>query len=440
MGLCSTGHASTGEIYGYGSRASALGNTMFGGDDAGFATYYNPAANSAKDGLQAGIGVMWLTPNFKDIKGVTTKNSVTYTATQDTISDVGTDDYNDQLGQALGVSLNMGEKLKYLTLGAMMYMPLERVAFLDTGETFQPEYFMYRSRTQRPQIYGSLSMRALPHIFVGTGLAVSTNMSANATILATSSNGSVSHGRFTASIKPGISPYFSIYTDYKPIRPALTVRLPNRYKTELDTGADARALGNTGISLSVVLNAASTLYYDPLEVDLGFAIDLRPRTKLFVEADWLRYGQFEAPALNLTNRPGGTTIINNSISVLPAMHDIVVPKIGLENTFGENEAVTGRFGLTYHPSPVKDNLGAGNLVDPDRLMGGLGLGFDLGKAKITQRSIRIDSHFQYHHLFTHHVEKSRNNELGNPGTKIGAPGYDIGGSIWGGGLSVSVAM
>ena len=47
-----------GEIYGYGSRASALKHDAFGSHD-GYTTYYNPAANSAIPGAQA---TAWLMP------------------------------------------------------------------------------------------------------------------------------------------------------------------------------------------------------------------------------------------------------------------------------------------------------------------------------------------------------------------------------------------
>lgn len=432
--------ASTGEIYGFGSRSSAMGNTIYGGDDNAYSTFYAPGANSAHEGISLSLGTMFYHPHFKPIKGIVLQNSSTYATNSEVIGDMENDDYNDHIGQFIGASLNTGERFKNLTLGVLAFMPLDRIAYLDTGETFRPEYFNYRSRTQRPQIYGSLSVRPFKHVFLGTGLAVATNMSANATILASSSSGSVSHGRFAASIRPGISPFFSLYTDFKPIRGAATIRMPTKYKTSLDTGAEAKVFGSAG-SFSVSLNAASTIYYDPLEVDVAVALDITEHTMITAELDWFQYKAFERPSLTFTNSPGGSINMNNSIDTTPEMNNIFVPKLGFEHSFGK---IITRAGAVYRPSPVKSNSGSGNLVDPDKVIGTVGLGIPLNQWNITERKIRIDLHGEYHQLLTKHIEKSTGPEpapnASSNQRKIGAPGYDIGGNIWGLGLSASLEI
>jgi len=181
--------ASTGETYGYGSRASALGNTMLGGIQDGYSTFYNPAANSANSGLRLSLGVAYAKPSFLEIKDIVVGNTAVAAETGDVLGSVKNDDYLDHLGQTVGASLNFGEKWKLLTVGLTGSLPITRLAYLDTGEAFRPEYFGYRSRTQRPQVYASMSVSPFQNFYMGTGIAISTNLAANTTLYATTNPG-----------------------------------------------------------------------------------------------------------------------------------------------------------------------------------------------------------------------------------------------------------
>lgn len=427
--------ASTGEIYGYGSRASALGNTMLGGITDPFATFYNPAANSANPGLQVTLGTAYYNPEFRKIEGVTIQNAATSDRTGDVVGNVDTDNYLDHLGQAIGISLNLGESLKNLTVGITAAMPIARVAFLDTGDPFKPEYFNYRSRTQRPQIYGSLSASPFKDFYFGTGISIATNLSATATIFTTGSTGKVSSARIASTIKPSAAPYFGIYAKPDPMQVGLVVRLPNKYKLSMDTNAQAHLLSGAS-NIPLVLNSTSTIFYDPLEINLGAAIKIKDKSWVTLELDWLQYKAFEAPTLSLTDT-GSLPDLKDSINTSPTMRNIFVPKIGLQHAF---EKAVVRAGYFYRPSPVKDNSGPGNLVDPAKHVATLGVGFNLKDLKVTDREIFLDLHAQYHYLVRQHISKAPGTETGGTGTKIGAPGYNIGGYIYGGGFSLSAAF
>jgi hypothetical protein len=116
------------------------------------------------------------------------------------------------------------------------------------------------------------------------------------------------------------------------------------------------------------------------------------------------------------------------------MQNIFVPKVGFERSFEKTKVRVGYF---WRPSPVKDNLGPGNLVDPEQHVVTAGVGFNLKDLHLTEKDIVLDVHAQYHYLVRHHVDKSPGTETGTAGNKIGGPGYDIGGQIYGGGFSLS---
>jgi len=426
-------YASTGEMYGYGSRASALGNTILGGSTESFATFYNPAANSSRSGLNISLGVSYAHPRFISINNVTIANSAVASDTGDRLGPVDTTAYLDHLGQALGISFNLGEKLKNLSLGVTGFLPVMRLAYLDTGEPFLPEYFNYRSRTQRPQIYTSLSATPVKDFHVASGIAFSTNIASTAALTPSAAARSVSHARFSTTIKPGAAPYFSAFFKKTTFEAASTIRLPNRYRISIDTNANARVLGTAG-DLPVVVNLSSALYYDPFEVDLGFGINLTGGARFIMEADWLNYKAYESPSLTVIDR-GSVAKFQNSVNNLPQMRNIIVPKVGYEQSIG---MITSRLGYFFRQSPIKSNSGPGNLVDPTKHVFTAGLGTDLKTLKLTDKSIALDLHFQYHWLVKQRVNKDPGNEAGTAEqTKVGAPGYDIGGNIYGGGFSLS---
>lgn len=427
---------STGETYGYGSRASALGNTMLGGIQDGFATFYNPAANSANSGLRLSLGVAYAKPSFLEIENVVVSNTVVAAVTSNEVGSLRNDDYLDHLGQTLGASLNFGEKWRQLTVGLTGSLPITRLAYLDTGEAFRPEYFGYRSRTQRPQIYASMSVSPLENIYMGTGIAISTNLAANTTLYATTTPGSVSYQRFSSTIKPGAAPYFSLYGTPEPWQWGVTARLPNRYTLSIDTNASARLFGPTS-GIPLVTNSSTTLYYDPLEVDLAVGWNITSQTFATFEVDWFQYKKFESPSIKVVDKGSGAALLT-SISNVPEMRDIFVPKLGIEHVF---EKVKGRFGYAFRKSPVVSNKGPGNLVDPDKHLFSVGAGIDLKKAGVLSQGVLLDLHAQYHWLVKKHVTKAAGNEVGDLSqSQVGSPGYDIGGKIYSAGLSLSMAF
>lgn len=427
-------NASTGEIYGYGSSANALGNTMLGGSRDSFATFYNAAANSKHPGLFFSYGLSFARPSFQSIDRIVVENDVTSSNDTDVYGAIDNENYLDHLSQNIAASFNFGENLKQATLGLTASMPLLRLGYLDTGEPFKPDYLSYRSRTQRPQIYLSASMALLEHLYVAAGLSIATNLAGSTNVFSTGSSSKVSHQRFASTIKPKVSPYFSIHYEPGAWETALTVRMPNRYKLSIDTSARANLLVNTN-DIPLVFASSSTLYYDPLEVDLGVSYQFSPRFWGTVEVDWMNYSVFESPILSVANVASGP-IFRDSLDTTPDMQNIFILKTGFEL---QKETTRWRLGYFYRPSPIASYEGPGNLVDPEQHVITAGLGFDLQAMKILQYPVKLDVHAQYHHLVEKHITKSPGNELGNAAkNKVGYPGYDIGGHILGGGFSLSM--
>ncbi len=426
--------ANTGELLGFGSSSISLGNSMLGSKDQAFAGYYNPAMPASIEGLALSFGISWANPSFLEIDNVVTANSVTTAATTtQTLGKVDTDNYLDHLSQTLGVSFNFGERLYHLTLHAVASIPIARLAYIDSSDPFLPDYFNYRSRIQRPQIFAGFALKPLSYFHVGAGLAFSTNLSAANDVTISTVNNTVSHQRFASTIKPGATGYFGLYLDPKPFYSGLTVRMTNKYKVDIDTNARSR-LFETLNEVPFVLNSSSAVYYDPFEVNLAVGADITPKTFVTGELDWLNYENFETPVLNVVFKRGSNSSIQNSVNTAPKTKNIFIGKLGVEQKIN---TIALRGGYMYRPSPIESNSGSGNLIDPDRHTFALGAGFDLKELGVVNHPVTVDTHITYHYFVRQTVTKTAGNELNQTGSKVGSPSYDIGGSMWGAGLSLS---
>ena len=107
-----------------------------------------------------------------------------------------------------------------------------------------------------------------------------------------------------------------------------------------------------------------------------------------------------------------------------------------------NDVTTLRVGYAYRPSMLKNPPNeSGNYVDPSKHMIHLGLGLNYKKFLHFEAPCQIDFHLAYHYLILQKITKSAGNEKGDStDSKIGAPGYDAGGNILGGGVSLSLAF
>jgi hypothetical protein len=66
-----------------------------------------------------------------------------------------------------------------------------------------------------------------------------------------------------------------------------------------------------------------------------------------------------------------------------------------------------------------------------------GWGFELPSFPGTKIPFRLDLALNYQQLLTQTITKTANDELGNALSKIGSPGYQAGGALYGGGVSLA---
>ncbi|MCM2324607.1 MAG: hypothetical protein NDJ90_15210 [Oligoflexia bacterium] len=433
--LTATGaNANVGDAYGLGSRNSALAGTGVASSFDGFAAYSNPAALplalAGGKRFALDFGVLYMDPLFQPIRNVVTSNDFV----ADTLNASGTVDtsYRSTLGQTMGAATSLFSALN-LTAGLATFLPLNQLAYLDTGETYHPEYVLYRARTQRPQIEAALGADLSPKVHVGAGLHIGFSLTNNATVFISSIN-KPSSMRFISSLKAKVSPFFgALWTPSPDFALGAVLRLPMTSGNHM-TLKTATRVGGLGGAFDFNFLATSAFFYDPPAAELGAQLQHSEHARTIAQLDFQAWRSFEYPALRIESCTEGAPPcgVNVTSSLNPgfSLRNVLIPRLAEELTWGPTSL---RFGYGYRPGIFSaPPSGAGNYLDPSKHMFTLGAGRQM-------EHFRVDAHFAYHQLLTEHVVKSPGyeNGTGSGDLKVGAPRYDAGGKILGGGVSLS---
>lgn len=451
--------ANVGDTFGFGSRTGALAGAGAAWGFEGYATYSNPAALALPktERLTLSYGLLAMQPSFTEIQNVVIENDVTSDRVRR--GDVDTS-YRGTVGQSIGLIYLMTpprEKPLNFSLGVTAYLPLNHLAAFDTGESYVPEYFLYRSRTQRPQIDVGLGVSRHTEsrtASLGFGVHLGYSLTANGTLFLQGDSSRVSTMRFSSSIKPKASPYFgALYASNDgAFTTGLVFRLPLNSASTMVLNSGARLFGDLA-ALDFNFKATSALYYDPMSLELGGSWKYNSRGRLLAQFDFQAWNLFEAPSLYINDPEvtgcsdsgagscsGGLEIASSADGQFQ-FRNILIPRLATEYELPGYRVI--RLGYAYRQSILRNDLsGAGNYLDPSKHILTAGLGFRFDRFLSFDQPFTLDLHASWQQLISQSVEKAPGDENGQ-GTgdlKIGAPGYEVGGKIFGGGLSLSLAL
>lgn len=436
--------ANIGETYGLGSRSAALAGAAGAWSDDAYSVYANPALMPLVTGekrLALSFSLILMQPRLMDIDTVIVSNDYTSDLTTPKYGSVA-NDYRSTFGQALGLSYKLSAD-GHSMLGLVAYLPLSSVSYMDTGETYVPEYFLYRARTQRPQVDIAWAHEFSRAWRIGVGAHLGFSLTSNATAFLTTQANHPSTMRFSGNLQPKVGPYFAAHwaptEEPDQLGVGFVVRAPvnSANNMTLKTAARIGALP----AIDIIFNAMSALYYDPATAEGSVAWRLSPRWKMFLQGEYQFWSRFIGPSLNIescTSGPDCGFIISNGSLPVVGYRNIIVPRMGHEIELGPTTML--RLGYAYRPSIVSSlPTGAGNYLDPPKHMITAGVGMLFKTFLGVESNNRLDLHLAFHRLESQTIVKTEGNELGT-GTgpaKIGAPGYTAGGQVYGGGASLS---
>lgn len=350
-------------------------------------------------------------------------------------------DYRTTIGQKLGMRYALLPEFMNLSLGIATFLPWSAAAYIDTGESFAPEFVMDRSRSQRPELAAGFGLEPLPGWNVGASFRLGYNLTARANVMLQTNPAKPSSLRILSSLRPFPVPV--IGTSYTAPSESLcpgcslsgVVRFPSDSAATVDMTAAARVFGDTA-AFAFQLTGLSSIYFDPWSFDLGASIPHFRRGVFKFEASYQRWSTFKPPTSIISNTQTSTcengTFCPLTISPSQALpiefKDILVLGASEEwllvDTGPSQWLIKG--GVGYRPSIIKTSAsqtGNYNLLDPSRMMYSLA-----GTLKKTSWSFSV--FLAYHQLESQSITKSAS-------TDIGAPGYTVSGSLWGGGASVA---
>jgi long-subunit fatty acid transport protein len=196
------------------------------------------------------------------------------------------------------------------------------------------------------------------------------------------------------------------------------------FQQEMKSNLEAVATGDISDPPLTLINVGleSMIYYDPHILRFGHTYRF-DALELVTSLEYQMWENYEAPLIEVNNL-GGTVKASDRFERLN-LRNIFVPKIGA--IFYFNDQLLLRAGMSYRQTPFdSDFSGAGNTIDADVFMLSAGLSYDF---TFWGKDIQLGASMQYHQLMEETVVKTSGQENGATGSKIGAPGYTVGGNI-----------
>jgi hypothetical protein len=408
-------NASVGEFYGANPTSSSLANQASLQSTDASHSYFAAALLARERKVQLSSSVFLIQTKFEDINNIVIKNN-TNSSDARVLGNANTQTKTIKMA-SLGALLPLpGERSGVITL--QIFTPLGSLAEINSGDSFLPEYVMYRSRFDRTiaQIQYAKPISENWGFSIGTqlGFQVGSDVGTQASL-----NGAPygSSSTLKAEVKPTLGLLTSLsYSDQRR-------HLYLSYQQEMKTNLEARASGEINNPTSGLFSIAleSMVYYDPHQLRFSIAQKLGERIELYLGADYQVWSGYKPPTI-LIRDLGGILLPSNQYDQVK-VKNILIPKIGL--MIRASSKINLSFGMFYRPTPLdSDFSGAGNSIDTDVLTFSTGPSTRLNLLGL---DVEAGLAIQYQKLKEKQVLKSTGQENGTAGDKIGAPGYTIGG-------------
>lgn len=381
--------------------------------------YFCPAMAAMGDGNSIGLSSLTVHQNFKPIDNVVVNNDLNNPTTSTKKGDV---DVNDE--DANFFALHAGFKLfkkASTTLTLSLYGPMDKFIEADTGDFYEPEYVMYKSRYKRMSFFSSMAHKLNENFALSLGI-ISGMQSSGRTNLVAYDSGSdePSSGSVVFNATPSIAPMVSVLYKLNESNAAYLA-----YQSEMKSNFEHSADGFTPIGSSSVKydwTLSSMLFYDPAILRLGYQYKISAHS-LYGTVERQFWGNYETPKLKIKNE-GGVLVSSKDYEEID-VEDITIYKIGYQ---WQGDSSSWQIGYALRPTPIKkDYAEAGNSIDSDAQILSLG---HIHRLRFFEQDFNLAAGLQMHKLDSFSVDKSSGMENGDTGSKIGDGGYEVGGEVY----------
>ena len=376
--------------------------------------YFQPGAYP----IVVEFGFEYLHPSFESIDHVVVQNPQTSSQVAPVIGTVN-QTYPDVFAQTIKAKVLLQEKKK-AELTVQTFLPLNSLMQMDSGNTYLPEYVLYRAGGQRPRVSVMGEMNLSDAFRMGLGLDLGFGVTSEAAVFLQSGAGKYSNQRISAVVKPKMIP-MGVW-EYEGYR--FLVKAENKVSFSLNTSAGANVFPPLSASFDIGYSTNSALFFDPWTFDLSRRYDLSlaglSTWAIGLGVSYQLWSGFESRAAVINNISG---TFSNGLTPSFKACNLVVPRAAIEKAIGMQH---WELGYEFKDSIFKDTpSGNGNYLDPPKHSFDLGVifpstsGWELGVKLLVSR------------LVPQSVVKSDS-------TEIGAPGYRASGWLYGGNVSLTV--
>lgn len=266
-----------------------------------------------------------------------------------------------------------------IRIGFAGYLPPPAALHLIVRRSDEPFFPYYDNRTQRLVVLPALAVRILDNLGVGVAFNVLGGVSGPAQVTAGASGAPEPRLDLSAATALGINA--GIRFDLTPrVRFALAVRQRFAAPAMVDSTA---TIGGVPLSVSV---KTRTALFDPTTIVVGASFDTG-RASAELDASYAVWSAYDGPWVNVRATLPGVDLLS-ALPTRPA-RDVVSLRAAGTYRFdvGARSEIVLRGGLGFEPSMLRPvQQGATNILDGDKLMGGLGASFALrGVLPITLR-------------------------------------------------------
>lgn len=311
-------------------------------------------------------------------------------------------------------------------LNISFYTPVDKLAEIQTGDPYLPEYPMYKKLARF--MFEFSYARKFDWLSFSIG-ALGGLQSKGETFVVAKDNGSPvpSSAQITQNATPSLSFNFSLLKEYK--NKSFFIKFQDEVKSKIENDIDSYLFAGGG-TISINWQMDSIMFYDPRTLELGSKFKLNSTTNLFTSLELQDWSGFESPRLNL--KQTGGILVSSDDEVNYTTKNVVVPTIAISHI---KKSYKLNYSYRYAPSPLElhDNKN-GNTIDLDKSSFAFGIekGF-----KFDQDNFNVSFGLQYHYLHPKKVNKSGPREDGDAGDKIGSGGYTAKGQIYATSLGIN---
>ena len=349
--------ASLFDTYGFGPRATAMGNAATASSEDYASVFYNPANLLARKEVHFGYGLNWVAPLL------TIDRRNTASEYESVVPD-------DNLGVHVGISTPIGGIFdNKVAFGATLFLPLLRLTRVESIDYHVPQFAMYENVPDKLGLLLGIAYEPIPELRIGAGVQILAELQGAARVSLSLLDNKVTSRDIRIDVFGTAAPTAGI--TWQPLE-ALRIGASYRAALSLDYALPILVLIEEVGNLFFEVKGVSL--YTPHQVTLGASYDTPIGLRVATELSWAMWSLGPSPAAEVALRIDDAVLVGdaegavvrdivsvNTPTIRTGAKDILIPRVGLEYLI--NDLVGVRLGYSYRPTPLPTPNYETNYVD-----------------------------------------------------------------------------